>query len=1335
MSNDDHDSEDNSGGGQAIANEVDAEIAAAPGRSSPPVFVRLAHEIPKPKDWQSFQRACVVLYREELSDPHTQEYGRSGQDQRGIDILGRRDCNPNHPVAVQCRKVENPLKKAKIESDCRRALELEPGLKEIIFATTAQDDTHATDAAKEVENALVSDGFAVRIVIYGWGQLQTVIALHEVAYNVFQPSSVSTSQHVSEIAPQVPSASEIAKAVAAELRNGSLGLRPSEPDRDNWDLEDPALHARIDIYRDLFKNDHQAIPARNGLRDLLPRATDEKPWARFRIETTLGSIAMELGGEQEAIDHFEAAYAARPDDPNALANLALARTMAERFDEAMEFGRRAIEASPPAEAGLAYLLQAVARSDWEGDPYALIPDELRDTLAADLGLAEFFRRKEIDGWPQRVIEFAEKHPDAEELQRLKSGAVLELALQRDGSMVGGLGNVDITMIAETAEFMLQLTNRYLDQGFSDRDDLAAYLNNTAILLRLAGRQAECEALLKRGIPLAAESPMLRRILALSIVAQDRMEDAAAVLKHDNDAESQLLLTEFTGLQDPRAALAIAEAIVVPDGSERLQFMRQRAIAELAIRLNERELVERAADELRKLANGDLTADLLLLQLAVKYGEDEETVQARLLELAKRVNENTPFLTRYELAETLADEDLPSKAADLLAGYVDLSRNLPPTRLYLRSVAAARRDAEFVRLLREADVSVREDPGVLWGTAAHYWNIGDLPKAEATLERLLELEPKYAKAHLLRLEIYIRSDRTGALLNALEGPLETLDFQLEDGLRLSRLLAHFGKIDRGAALAYRLFLTHRDLSPAWMALSSIVLWEGRDVGEARWTIGEVALDAAVDLEFEDGEKRLFVVESDTELRRIDPDSVEPDHLLIKLFWGKKQGDEFETVDGRKGRIAAIRHKFVARFHYILEHHGDRFPDVAGFKRVTFNPDDPNPFESVTELAKSRREWIDEEQERWSKTAQPLALFARRMGADVIEVAQSVVQSGYKLKVADGNEPERALALQAIAANYKAGCTLDLLTFWTAWRLKSLDTIVAMCGKIHIPQSVMDSLRARRERFDEHSKEGLKTAGFDDGRLVVQEAAPEFMGEMRNDTHDAIRWLEANAEICPLVASENLPEEVRDHVRSAPTGILDSALIAFQTKTLLLSDDQFTRAYHGQFAGNVSAWTHIVLYAAYDRKLIALDDYVDLTANLVEAGHSYVGVTGEALAAAAGLDAADGGAPGYRFKQLASTIGGPTAERISHLRAVAEALDILWGDMDAIAYRQSVSGHLIRSLLRGRSDYLEILRALMIVTRRHGYIREYILGWMRGHFIPMDAVEGRQEPAQKRRGRRS
>jgi tetratricopeptide (TPR) repeat protein len=103
------------------------------------------------------------------------------------------------------------------------------------------------------------------------------------------------------------------------------------------------------------------------------------------IETNLGAIAFALGRQAGGAARFEAAYAIRRDDPNAVANLALARIIQDRCEEAMELARQALEATPRAEHAVKYLLSAAARSIWQGEPETLIPPDLVGSSHADLG--------------------------------------------------------------------------------------------------------------------------------------------------------------------------------------------------------------------------------------------------------------------------------------------------------------------------------------------------------------------------------------------------------------------------------------------------------------------------------------------------------------------------------------------------------------------------------------------------------------------------------------------------------------------------------------------------------------------------------------------------------------------------------------------------------------------------------------------------------------------------------------------------------------------------------------------------------------------------------------
>ena len=79
----------------AIANRL---VEGEPDTKSVPKVFNVSDissvEIPKPLNWQDFQRCCVPLFRNLIRDPQLQEWGREGQDQQGIDLFGFRDRNP-----------------------------------------------------------------------------------------------------------------------------------------------------------------------------------------------------------------------------------------------------------------------------------------------------------------------------------------------------------------------------------------------------------------------------------------------------------------------------------------------------------------------------------------------------------------------------------------------------------------------------------------------------------------------------------------------------------------------------------------------------------------------------------------------------------------------------------------------------------------------------------------------------------------------------------------------------------------------------------------------------------------------------------------------------------------------------------------------------------------------------------------------------------------------------------------------------------------------------------------------------------------------------------------
>lgn len=76
--------------------------------------------LPKPKNWQDFERATRVLFECVLGDPNVQLNGRSGQSQHGIDVYGHR--SDGRMVGIQCKqKLGSSVNDDELRSEVEKA--------------------------------------------------------------------------------------------------------------------------------------------------------------------------------------------------------------------------------------------------------------------------------------------------------------------------------------------------------------------------------------------------------------------------------------------------------------------------------------------------------------------------------------------------------------------------------------------------------------------------------------------------------------------------------------------------------------------------------------------------------------------------------------------------------------------------------------------------------------------------------------------------------------------------------------------------------------------------------------------------------------------------------------------------------------------------------------------------------------------------------------------------------------------------------------------------------------------------------------------------------------
>lgn len=101
-------------------------------------------EIPRPADWQQFERLSQAVFSE-LFDARFTRFGRPGQRRKGIDIIGR--LNSGKVIAVQCKgrssSLGKPLTKGQIDTAIAKADMYSGSLNELFIATTTAVERRA----------------------------------------------------------------------------------------------------------------------------------------------------------------------------------------------------------------------------------------------------------------------------------------------------------------------------------------------------------------------------------------------------------------------------------------------------------------------------------------------------------------------------------------------------------------------------------------------------------------------------------------------------------------------------------------------------------------------------------------------------------------------------------------------------------------------------------------------------------------------------------------------------------------------------------------------------------------------------------------------------------------------------------------------------------------------------------------------------------------------------------------------------------------------------------------------------------------------------------------
>jgi tetratricopeptide (TPR) repeat protein len=1059
-------------------------------------------QIPKPLDWQPFQRGCVPLFRKLIDDPTLAEFGRGGQKQRGIDLDGYRSGDLAKPVGVQCRHVKS-LTIGKIRKDVADARTITPPLTEVIFATTDAHDASIQQDAMTLTAELVKSGWNCRVTVLGWEALQAEIAACPAALQLFWPVGHAASKRDTEdlLAAIQAQGDRVVEAIAiAKSASLTSPLDPKMPDEALSERRD--VHERISVYRDLL-SEGKTETAIAHLEKMRATVGDLEPFARYRIETNIGAAHLRAGRADKALVHWRAAAEIRPNDPKARANVALGLYANGDDADALALAKAILTDHPDQAGALVVLVQA---SSSEVDPVELVPAKARTDPDVTASIIAVLRRRDDKRWYDAARNALAQHPNDVRFKQWTAEGTLEPILADTGLLMGkpladGVGE----KVDAAASSLLSVWEILSEDEAADQEPLAALAQNCAAALRFSQRNAEAAAVIDKALQRVGHNPALIRIRALLHLHADEDELAVRVLgDNPSDPALSLLRAEMLAQTDRHAAAAAIDTVTLAELPTSIARTAMKLRLELALDLNDLPRASSLVDELASL--GEPRAGLALARARMEQKKDpgaklpaegvedsdadEPLLHAHALALIESLrDEDVDFLTRVSGAQFLESLGAHDAASNALHGRVDITRDTIALRTYLGASVSAGMMVRARDTLAALPSSIASLPFYKRVNATLLWNTGNTPAAAEIVADLRRLFPRRLDLLLWHLDCLLRlgqEDEVRKIVAALND--EEFEGELRANMRLARAFGAFGQPERALRIAYRLFLLKRDTAEAWMTLMAVVLGLANEGGPDLLR-REVDDEAVIEVKTDRGEVLHYSLESDEQLRRYTTDAIDVSHPVAAAARGRKAGDTFTHPDGATATLVSVKNKYLAAFHTAMNRYNDRFPSASGLRRVHVEFDTLGGLDEMKRVLGARSRHVADQARRYADGETFLGGLAISTGADPVEAMLGLSELGLPFRVANGFHEEREAAFEAITRNAAAGCIVDGPTFHIVRRL-SLETVVStICGPIAITQATLDSLRERLQMLGNGQARQAGSLSYVDGQLQMRETTPD------------------------------------------------------------------------------------------------------------------------------------------------------------------------------------------------------------------------------------------------------
>lgn len=1284
----------------------------------PQQFSQIQH--PAIKGEKPFQDFCLKLLRLEWQDSNAAIYGRSGQKQHGVDILGS-DKRNNFPVAgCQCKASEKnhqrPLTIRELEAEVNQAKKFTPKLNLLIVAYSGERDTHLASRAAELNLESKAKGL-FEIALWSWDD----ILERAEAYPEMRAEALIADGYLKitlALDPKRPANPLLdTPATISTVSTGSISLA-GDVATANASTADLVHETKIDIWRDQIRAGQAATiigPLESFIRSLDSSASAH---VRFRAYANLGAAFEQEHRNTEAAQAFEKAADAEPGAAASYAYKSRALLLKGEREEAFREAEAALALDPVQQLAAVQYLQTAP----DGVTAAAMEDRFVSLLdEPDIGVFLAARFSD-EGKHEDAIRIARGiEGDGSGIERDTAIALANLISVQDKLSVR-LG----TQLPSEDEERLQEARRLLEgslvkvrQG-SNRFTIAYMAANLVTAYRFTGENEKADDLAIEALGFAPDDPAILERASVAYVHRRNLDEAFDVAKRIAMVSPQrgsLLVGDVASMAGRWSDLAEwgQKAFdVAADDDDRAHSAEQIVLASSRT-VGPRAALEQAA-KLRDTFAPSVAFEARVAEVARLSG-NASAVEAAKQRLSKFDVSSLDLLQRFELSSAYADMGDWKRAADLLDGLYRPDRPSTPLRQKLFYLYRADLRAEARELFESLSDQALQSQELLRLGAAIYEKSGMLPEAIRALEAALKLDVNNLGLRNDWIRLRLRSNDEKRVRTWIKKAPLDLKGDAEDRLEFAQLLDMYGRRPEALEIAYAALRDNWGNSERLhLMYASLFLMHERVDSFLKTKV--VADNVVVFLEDAQGKRTKFRIEA---AATPSVSVLSPDHPFAKRLIGKQVGETIVAPAGigsaEPRKIVEIKHKYLDLLHEALENHDTTFPGSRALGRFKVDVSSTDGLEPLFEQARERARIVDRLIDVYREHPVPVDFIAKALGSNPIDVSRGLrFESQIALENCQGGEPERNQAILQIRGAERVLLDPITLSIWQETGI--LDASQAVSSfRVCVVQATLDLLNDRLDDARRNSKSTGGTLSAKGDQLVFMEHSKADLDAYTERCADLVTWCREHAEIVPTeplengeFATEALSHASIDTIATAITGHIPAVI-----------EDRRLRLFAASLGADYLSWSQPLLMTWHTDGQIDTSTYARLIAALQLAKCSFISVSSSDL-----TELAKGDATRTEFEMLVTALTRPTVEPVSMIHVATAFILGLWRDPGEKFRRDRLVSAVLEGTL-SRPDGLDMLRSILGSVwdgiSKFPYPEHLISNWWieyferfcRGHFI--------------------